>query len=262
MAVVKAEDVIHLLIQALVAALLLGGCAFLYAWFFGVFLGVNKMISDFDAVLRLVLALLLGGVVGYERQSCNKSAGLRTHVLVCVGSCLIMILSVNIYHTVQGLTNADPARLAAQVVSGIGFLGAGTIMKEGPTVKGLTTAASIWVVSGIGLAVGSGYYFSALAATGLVFVTLSVLFRIEKRMGASDGDCNFVVSIANTPGQVGRVCSCLGDSGMNIRDIKFEEEEDHCLLMSISVSAAKNLDHQPIVASLMQVEGVSDVRVE
>lgn len=219
-------------------------------------------ISDFEAVLRLVLALLLGGVIGYERQSCNKAAGLRTHILVCVGSALIMILSVNIYYSVQGLTNADPARLAAQVVSGIGFLGAGTIMKEGPTVKGLTTAASIWVVSGVGLAAGAGYYFSAFAATALVFLTLSMLYRVEKKLNRRECDCNFVVSITNAPGQVGRVCSCLGDSGLNIHDIKFEETDDRRLHMSITASGSKELDYQPVVAALMRLDGVSDVRVE
>lgn len=84
------------------------------------------MISYMDVALRLVMAVVLGGIIGYERQFCNKAAGLRTHILVCIGSCLIMILSHSIYDTVQGLTNADPTRLAAQVVNGIGFLGAGT----------------------------------------------------------------------------------------------------------------------------------------
>ena len=137
------------------------------------------MIGELDTAIRLIVSCLLGGIIGYERESRNKSAGLRTHVLVCVGSCLIMILSENIYYNVQGLTNADPARSAAQVVSGIGFLGAGTIMKEGLSVKGLTTAASLWVVAGVGLAVGFGYYSGALITTALVFLTLRIL-GIEK----------------------------------------------------------------------------------
>lgn len=98
-------------------------------------------ISEGELLLRLVLACVLGGIIGYERQSRHKSAGLRTNMLVCLGSCLVMVLSQEIYLRVEGHTNADPARLAAQVVSGIGFLGAGAIMKEGLTVTGLTTAA-------------------------------------------------------------------------------------------------------------------------
>ena len=111
------------------------------------------MIVEWEMALRLLMSGVLGGLIGYEREYQHKSAGLRTHILVCVGSCLIMILSIKLYTAVQGLTNADPARLAAQVVSGIGFLGAGSILKEGPNVRGLTTAASMWVVSGVGLAV-------------------------------------------------------------------------------------------------------------
>ena len=98
------------------------------------------MLSEWELLLRLTLSCILGGVIGYERQSRRKSAGLRTNVLVCLGSCLIMVLSEALYLNVEGRTNADPARLAAQVVSGIGFLGAGAIMKEGLTVTGLTTA--------------------------------------------------------------------------------------------------------------------------
>lgn len=220
------------------------------------------MISEFDVLIRLLLALFLGGLIGYERQACNKSAGLRTHVLVCIGSCLIMVLSINIYHTVEGLTNADPARLAAQVVSGIGFLGAGTIMKEGSTVKGLTTAASLWVVSGVGLAIGSGYYTSALLATGLVFLTLSALSRFEKWIGHMSGAVNLLVSTADQPGQIGRVCSKLGEYGLNIKDIKVEEDNDHNLLMAITLNSLEHLNVISVMSNLMEIEGVVSVKVE
>ena len=101
------------------------------------------MVSEWEILLRLTLSCVLGGVIGYERQSRRKSAGLRTNMLVCLGSCLVMLISTAIYQGVEGRTNADPARLAAQVVSGIGFLGAGAIMKEGLTVTGLTTASAM-----------------------------------------------------------------------------------------------------------------------
>lgn len=125
----------------------------------------TMMISNEELMMRLVLSCILGGIIGYERQSRRKSAGLRTNVLVCLGACLIMVMSEGIYQGVEGHTNADPARLAAQVVSGIGFLGAGAIMKEGLTVTGLTTAACLWVVAGVGLAVGGGFYSGALLTT-------------------------------------------------------------------------------------------------
>lgn len=220
------------------------------------------MISEAEVLIRLIAALLLGGLIGYERQSCNKSAGLRTHVLVCIGSCLIMVLSINIYYTVQGLTNADPSRLAAQVVSGIGFLGAGTIMKEGLTIRGLTTAASLWVVSGVGLAVGSGYYISAFMATGLVFLTLSVLSRFEKWACHIGGVINLLIGAANKPGQIGRVCSCLGCYGINIRDIKIEEDVNQHLIMAITLKSLEHMDSAAVIADLMEVDGVFSVKVE
>ena len=139
----------------------------------------TMMISNGELLTRLVLSCILGGIIGYERQSRRKSAGLRTNVLVCLGACLIMVMSEGIYQGVEGHTNADPARLAAQVVSGIGFLGAGAIMKEGLTVTGLTTAACLWVVAGVGLAVGGGFYSGALITTALVFVTLGTLFAVS-----------------------------------------------------------------------------------
>ncbi|HBL37110.1 MAG TPA: methyltransferase, partial [Firmicutes bacterium] len=105
-----------------------------------------------------MVATLLGAVIGLEREQHGRPAGLRTHILVALGSCLIMLVSI--YGFPSG-TGSDPARLAAQVVSGIGFLGAGTILRDGTSIRGLTTAASLWVVAGIGLAAGTGFYWAA-----------------------------------------------------------------------------------------------------
>lgn len=128
-------------------------------------------ISDYEIALRLFLACVFGGVVGYERERNDSPAGFRTHILVSLGAALVMVLSMygfNDFDTV----NKDPARLAAQVISGIGFLGAGTILRDKTSIKGLTTAASLWVVAAIGLAAGAGFYFSAFFVTTLVFLTL------------------------------------------------------------------------------------------
>ncbi|MDD4601566.1 MAG: MgtC/SapB family protein, partial [Negativicutes bacterium] len=148
------------------------------------------------------------------------------------------------------------------VVSGIGFLGAGTIMKEGVTVKGLTTAASLWVVSGVGLAAGSGYYLSAIMATGLVFLTLSVLYHVEKKICHMGGIVNLFVSAADKPGQIGRVCSRLGEHGINIKDIKIEGSSDQNLLIAITLIPLDRLDMSQVLIHLMEVEGVVSVRAE
>ena len=123
-------------------------------------IGVPRKMSDVDMLIRLLSAALLGSVIGLERERILWAAGIRTHMLVCVGSCLIMIVSQYGFANVLTEKNVvlDPSRIAAQVVSGIGFLGAGSILARGEIVKGLTTAASIWTVAAIGLAVGGGLY--------------------------------------------------------------------------------------------------------
>lgn len=128
-----------------------------------------------NSALKLLLAALLSGFIGFEREHSHRPAGFRTHILVAVGSALVMMTSVYIFETYEGRTNMDPARLGAQVISGIGFLGAGTILREGFSVKGLTTAASLWAVSCIGLAVGIGFYEGAIVATFVIYITLNLL---------------------------------------------------------------------------------------
>jgi len=130
------------------------------------------MLSDSQIIIRLVLSVILSGLIGLERQVHRRTAGLRTHILVSLGSCLIMLTSLYIFDIYKDKAPLDPARIAAGVVTGIGFLGAGTIIREREGVKGLTTAASLWVVAGIGLAAGCGFYsasfFTAILALGVL----------------------------------------------------------------------------------------------
>ena len=136
----------------------------------------------FDLLGRLALAVLLGGIVGVERELSGKPAGLRTNILICLGSALLMDLSITIGVVGSGERVGDPARIAAQVVTGVGFLGAGTIMQARGEVVGLTTAATIWVVAAIGLAVGAGRRAEAVAAALLVTLVLTALGWIERWM--------------------------------------------------------------------------------
>jgi putative Mg2+ transporter-C (MgtC) family protein len=137
-----------------------------------------------ESVFRLVLAAGLGGLVGLEREASGKPAGFRTNLLICVGAALVTELSVSIARdvTLPGGFRSDPGRLAAQIVSGIGFLGAGTIMQSRGSVVGLTTAATLWVVAALGMAVGAGAYLQALSGTALVLTALMVLGRFEDHL--------------------------------------------------------------------------------
>jgi putative Mg2+ transporter-C (MgtC) family protein len=140
------------------------------------------MITESQMIIRLLFAAVLGSIVGAEREIHEKAAGLRTHILVCVGSCIIMLTSMHMADLYMGLVNADPARIAAQVVSGIGFLGAGTIIRSNVSVSGLTTAASLWAIAGIGLAVGSGLYLVSGFATLLIIICLLVLNKVQAKI--------------------------------------------------------------------------------
>jgi len=137
------------------------------------------MLDDAQVVQHLVLALVLSGLIGLERQIRRRTAGLRTHILVCLGSCLMMLTSIHVFDIYKNVVPLDPARIAAGVITGVGFLGAGAIMVDRSNIKGLTTAASIWMVSAIGLAVGCGFYSAAIVSTVLTLAVLLVLRYVE-----------------------------------------------------------------------------------
>lgn len=138
--------------------------------------------SDIQIILRLLVSGTLSSFVGLERQLHRRAAGLRTHILVSVGSTLIMLTSLYIFDIYKNIAPMDPARIAAGVITGIGFLGAGTIIRYGEEIRGLTTAASLWVVAAIGLAVGCGFYIAAFATTIIILLTLLLLRRLESKV--------------------------------------------------------------------------------
>ncbi|MFB5190804.1 MgtC/SapB family protein [Alicyclobacillus fastidiosus] len=146
-----------------------------------------------ELVLRLIASGVLGAMIGWERRSRDKEAGLRTHFVVCVGSALIMIVSKYGFRDMEtaASTVLDPSRIAAQVVSGIGFLGAGTILVQRQSIRGLTTAAGLWATSGIGLAIGAGMYLVGAVTTALVLIALEVLSR-EGRISVAS-QCRLVI---------------------------------------------------------------------
>ena len=137
------------------------------------------MLSDMQIMLRLSSSVVLGGFIGLERQLHRRTAGLRTHILVSLGSCLIMLTSQYVFDIYKNEVPLDPARIAAGVITGIGFLGAGAIIREREGIKGLTTAASLWVVAGIGLAIGCGFYLGGIFTTLLALLALVLLRYVE-----------------------------------------------------------------------------------
>jgi len=219
-------------------------------------------LNELELAIRLILSIIFGGIIGMERESVNRPAGFRTHILVCVGSTLTMLVSIYIFEQYNSMTSVDPGRIAAQVVSGIGFLGAGTIIREGATVRGLTTAASLWTVAAIGLAVGSGFYLASILATLLTFVTLISFSRIENYIIQAKYLERIFITIDDRPGQIGKIGSCLGELNVSIGNIKMESMDDGKVLVTIKVRIPSGLKPNDIITRLMQIDGIHDIEKE
>jgi len=180
-----------------------------------------SMIPRADLLAALLLASALGGAIGLERELSGKPAGFRTNLLICVGAALLTELSV----AIGDAANADPGRIAAQIVSGIGFLGAGTIIQSRGTVIGLTTAATLWVVSAIGIAVGAGQYAEAIGTTLLVLAALLLLGKVESRLIQAKRAQNLVVQTAPDIDAVLAVEQILDKYDLRHRMIELERRE-------------------------------------
>jgi putative Mg2+ transporter-C (MgtC) family protein len=215
-----------------------------------------------ELTVRLILSILLGGIIGFERETINRPAGLRTHILVCLGSTIIMLVSLYIFHQFQGKANVDPGRIPAQVISGIGFLGAGTIIIEGATVKGLTTAASLWTVSAIGLAVGVGFYYGAVVATFLILLTLIAFNKLEWFVLKKKILQPLTLVVKDTPGQLGKVGSSLGEMNISIKDVKMENIEEEKLLITLMIQKINSLEFEEMKQKLKEINGVYEIKTE
>ena len=181
------------------------------------------MITWQEIVFRLLLAAFISGIIGIEREISNRPAGFRTHMLVTLGATLIMLISVDVF------ADSDPGRLAAQVVSGIGFLGAGTIMRTGNNIVGLTTAASLWVCAGIGLAIGAGYYVGAIATTVIILIILMSTGLLErtilrKKYGSIE------LAAVNRPGIIGDIEKLFASYKISIRSMNVTNVEMESLI--------------------------------
>ena len=181
-----------------------------------------------DLLLRLILAAILGGAVGIEREISGKPAGFRTNLLICVGAALLMELSIGVAALADPLTtNADPARIAAQIVSGIGFLGAGTIIQARGGVVGLTTAATLWVVAAIGMAVGARAYVEAVGTTVLVMIALLLLGRVESLLLRRREEQTIQVVLTPGPDRVQRTQAILAEAGFRTDLLDVERGADY-----------------------------------
>lgn len=185
----------------------------------------------YDILLPCILALIFGGLIGFQREKAERPAGLRTHALVCLGSTVFTLIS---YLGFSSLYDVDPSRIAAGIVTGIGFIGAGVIFRQGPLVRGVTTAASIWVVASVGMALGTKLYYLALLVTVLGFITLSILKYIEDRVIKLP---NYLVRITTSENftDMNKIISLLKKMSVNIKSKKYELDENNKRIFTINL---------------------------
>ncbi len=217
----------------------------------------------YDMFFKLLLSALFGGLIGLERETHGSAAGLRTHILVSVGSCLIMLTSTYIFDLYRDIANCDPARIAAGVVTGIGFLGAGTILRYRASVIGLTTAASVWVVSAIGLGVGTGFYMGSFMATMMVILTLAIVHKLEKTIIRKGRYRTIVIEAKVDANRLQDVRNIFYNYMAEIKDFEVEkliDKQESRLRFDIKLTSVVSDDN--IIIDLLKLDGVNKAHWE
>lgn len=212
--------------------------------------------GEIELLRRMVVSIVLGGIIGLDRERGSHPAGFRTHILVCTGACLITIVSI------QGFTPytngpSDPARLAAQIVSGIGFLGAGTILHKGVSVSGLTTAASMWIVAGIGIASGVGMVMLATATTILVRIILAS-YRLMNHIFKSKQNATLQISVIRSDWEIGSFDNLFTSLSVVMKSFDIIYSDENNIIIELNVSSKKT-DMDKIMNSLKGLNFVTGV---
>jgi len=216
-----------------------------------------REVTYLAVILRLVVAMICGGAIGLERGLKNRPAGMRTYMLVCVGSCLVMLTNQYLFQVSQ---SGDPMRLGAQVVSGIGFLGAGTIIvTRHNQIKGLTTAAGLWASAGVGLALGVGFYEAALTAGLVVFFVLTGLQRWDDKMHRNTKVMEIYLELEENVG-LSVLIKSLREMNIEISNIQMEQDtdpEDGVRTMVATLKSQKPCNHTTLIEKIRKIKGVS-----
>jgi putative Mg2+ transporter-C (MgtC) family protein len=214
------------------------------------------MPTDLELLGRLALAAVLGGAVGAERELSDQPAGLRTHMLLVLGACLFTLVSA--YGFGRG---TDPSRIAAQIVTGIGFLGGGAILRHGASIRGLTTAASIWATAALGVAVGAGRYLLAVGATVLILITL-VGLRAVRNVLRRRGPSREAFAVVTRPGfSAGALTDALHREGVGLRGLEHAQGEEGGRL-ELVVRLPAGYEPERLLDALAEIDGVKEVEWE
>ncbi|MCH4886508.1 MgtC/SapB family protein [Acidaminobacter sp. JC074] len=207
-----------------------------------------------ENLFKVIAAAFAGGLIGFERESKNRPAGLRTHALVCIGASLVMIIPFGIHTNQLNGNTFDITRLGAQVISGIGFLGAGTIIRNGNSVKGLTTAASLWVSAIIGLTIGAGDYIISISATAIVIFILKVFGTFEHRQTLKNRHMEIVILTNDLKSQIGHVNHVVDKYHMKLKKMEIiDSHDDQHVKIRINVRIPNEIVTEAVVNEFDQV---------
>ncbi|MBQ5866928.1 MAG: MgtC/SapB family protein [Oscillospiraceae bacterium] len=219
---------------------------------------VLREVTILSVFLRIFAAVFIGGILGLERGMKNRPAGFRTYMLVCVGACVIMLTNQYIY---QVTSTGDPVRMGAQVVSGIGFLGAGTIIvTRRNQIKGLTTAAGLWSAAGVGLALGVGFYEAAVAGTMAVFVVMALLQKMDNKLHRKSKQLEAYIELKEI--SLGDFLRIMRESDIDISDVQREYEDvqnDGVRAYVATLKGKQRQNHQELMEKVQAIPGVAFV---
>jgi len=215
------------------------------------------MESLLDITVKIFFSLFLGGLVGLEREIKHKPAGLRTNILICLGSTIIMIVSLNLSKIYGSIV--DPSRIAAQAVTGIGFIGAGAIIRSRGSVHGLTTAATIWVIAGIGLAIGSGYYSPALISTLVVMIILNLGTRLEKRFKPETDTYRYTIISVNIESVFNAIKNITNIFPFEMEEMKIEKFDNK--IKFHTAFKGKSEIQKEFVEKMINSEGIEEINL-
>ncbi|MDR2517993.1 MAG: MgtC/SapB family protein [Spirochaetaceae bacterium] len=225
-------------------------------------------LTELDMIIRLGLGFLAGAVIGVERSSRHQVAGLRTHILIATGATLLMLLSIWLPQEFQSMKNGDPGRIAAQVVSGIGFLGAGAIIRLGNNIKGLTTAASLWLVAAVGLAIGAGMFVAAGAALVITLITLIVLAAFEKRFFPTERNKLLEITFLSNNPDTQETLDILRSFGVRVLSMDVDQgmnkgkEKNRGTRLRLFVGISDHIDSTALVKALKINGAVERVEIK
>ena len=210
-----------------------------------------------EVIVKLLLAVIVGGFTGYEREKSNQFAGFRTHILVSIGSCITSIIALELFDNYSNISTMDPARLPAQVLSGIGFLGAGAILKNSNGIRGLTTAAGIWATACIGIAIGYGQYVLGIASWLLVMITLYMLKRFDKVISKKRE--TILKATIKDLDSVSLIFNKIKTYPIVIKSLKVKTEEENNYLVDFLLEYDRKITIDELVSHLKKMDCVLEI---